>query len=82
MSTTKVTIHIGNEKVDVERIENRTGGGALLDLKHEDGRMWRIVVKSTGKLDYIETTWRDGELADLDEPDWLDDVLAQLTAPV
>jgi len=32
-------------------------------------------------LDHVETTWHDGRLADLEQPDWLDDLLAQLAQP-
>ncbi|WP_436933718.1 hypothetical protein [Halovenus marina] len=51
------------------------GAGARLDVSHEDGRRWLLTVTGTGSLKEIETTWRDGQLADLDEPDWLDDAL-------
>jgi len=62
----------------IELLEDRAGGGARLDITHADGRRWRLAVTATGELDHMITTWRDGKLADLDDPDWLDDLLVRL----
>lgn len=74
-----VTVHLYGNEIDIEQIEQR-GSKVVLDIT-EGAKTWRCVVKSTGTLDHIETTTRNDQLADLDEPDWLDDVLAQLAAP-
>ena len=71
------TMTILGEEITVEH-RGPNGSGARIDIEHADGRKWRCLVTGTGKLDEIETTWRDGQLADLEEPDWLEDVLTQL----
>lgn len=71
-------IRIGETKLDLDVVKPRSGGGARVDVETADGRKWRVDVTSTGDMDSIVTTWRDGELADLEEPDWLEDILARL----
>jgi hypothetical protein len=66
------------EDLTIENVRPRNGSGAVLDVEHDDGRKWRCEVTGSGKIDEILTTWRDDTLADLDEPDWLEDVLAEL----
>lgn len=65
------------EEVDVEHVEPRPNGAARFDIETEDGRKWRVDIKRSGEIDVI-TTWRDGVLADLDLPDWIDDLTARL----
>jgi len=74
-------MHVRGEDVSLTLLGERRGGTRALDIETEDGRKWRIVVSRHGRLQDVETTWRDGELADLEEPDWLEDVLAQLARP-
>ena len=76
------TVRLDGSEIEIEHLADRPGGGARLDVDHEDGRRWRVQVTGTGKVDEIETTWRDGQLADLDEPDWMDDLLARVRAAV
>jgi len=66
----------GNE-LTIELIEPRNSK-RVVDVTHDDGRKWRLIVNSQGDIDELETTWRDGQLADLDQPDWLQDALARL----
>lgn len=61
--------------------EMRAGGKREIDIEHEDGRKWRVVATAMGTLDHVETTWRDGQLADLDQPEWMDDLFARLAGP-
>jgi len=61
----------------VELIEPRNSK-RVVDVEHDDGRKWRLVVNSQGEIDAVETTWRDGQLSDLNQPDWLDDAMARL----
>ena len=68
---------IYGESVTIELVEPRNSK-RVVDVEHQDGRLWRVVVTSQGEIDQIETTKRDGELADLEQPDWLDDLFAQL----
>jgi len=65
------------EDLTIELVEPRNSK-RVVDVEHDDGRKWRLVVNSRGEIDEVETTWRDGQLADLDQPDWLDDVMARL----
>jgi len=71
------TIQFRGNDLEIEH-RGPEGAGARIDIEHEDGRKWRVIVSRSGNLKEIETTWRDGQLADLEEPDWLEDVLTQL----
>jgi hypothetical protein len=72
------TITVENTEVEIEPIKPLSGGGARVDLEADDGRKWRVDVKATGEKKQIVTTWKNGALADLEDPDWLDRVLARL----
>jgi len=74
-----ITAYDGTE-VTVEHRKTLPTGGARFDITAEDGRKWRIDVTKSGESQDIVTTWRDGTLADLDVPEWMDDVLARLRA--
>lgn len=78
-NTDTVTVHLYGHEIDIERVEQRNTK-TVLNVQEGD-RRWLCVVKQSGELDYIETTWRGDQLADLDEPDWLEDVLVRLAAP-
>lgn len=64
-------------EVTVEHVGTLANGGARFDVTAEDGRTWRLDLTRDGQVEVV-TTWRDGTLADLDTPDWLDDVTARL----
>jgi len=70
----------GNE-VEAEKIDVPGAGKARLDIEHPDGRRWRLDVTCSGDAEIV-TTWRDDELADLNVPEWLEDNLSRLAAPV
>ncbi|WP_276271598.1 hypothetical protein [Haloarcula litorea] len=70
-------VYTGTE-VTVEHVDTLADGGARFDITAEDGRQWRIDLTRDGETEVV-TTWRDGTLADLDVPEWLDDVTARLT---
>ncbi len=63
--------------VTVEHVDTLASGGARFDITAEDGRKWRLDLTRDGQTEVV-TTWRDGTLADLETPDWLDDVTARL----
>lgn len=69
-------VHTGIE-VRVEHVESLADGGARFDITAEDGRRFRVDLTRDGATEVV-TTWRDGTLADLDVPSWLDDVTARL----
>jgi hypothetical protein len=74
----KITTYTGAE-VAIEPVDERSGGGARVDVDEVEGPRWRVDVTRTGSLDQVVTTWdRDGQLADIEPPEWLDDVLARL----
>jgi len=77
-----ITLDIFGMRIDVELIAQRSGGRRVMDVEHEDGRKWRMVVMPNGEDYYTETMLRDDQLADLDEPDWLSEVLARLKQTV
>jgi len=70
------TITIGGTEIEPEHVKPLSSGGARFDFETERKR-WRVDVSRSGETELV-TTWRDGELADLDEPEWLDDVVAML----
>ncbi|MEE6210880.1 hypothetical protein U3A55_12045 [Salarchaeum sp. III] len=63
--------------VEIELVKPLPGGGQRIDVTSEDGRRWKLDVDRNGGIDPI-TTWRHGTLADVDIPDWMGDVIAQL----
>jgi len=71
----EMTLH--GEELAIELVEPRNSK-RVVDVEHDDGRKWRLIVNSQGDIDEVETTWCDGQLADLDQPDWLEDALARL----
>ena len=72
----RVTAYDGTT-VEVEHVKPLANGGACFDIESEDGRKWRVDLTREGDTELV-TSWRDGELADLDIPDWLDDILERL----
>jgi len=64
-------------EVTVEHVSTLANGGARFNITAEDGRKWQIDLSRGGETEIV-TTWRDGTLADLGTPDWLDDVTARL----
>ena len=73
------TVHVRDRDVEFTKVEDRPGGGATLDIKHPDGRRWRVAVTSQGTVDEIVTAWdADGQVVAGAEPDWLADALRQL----
>lgn len=71
-----IEMYDGTE-VDVEHVEALPDGGARFDVAAADGRKWRIDVGRDGGFEVV-TTWRDGQLADLDLPEWMGDLVARL----
>lgn len=72
----KLTAYDGTD-VEVEHIKPLANGGARFDIEIDDGRRWQLDVTRSGNVDVV-TSWRDGTLADLDLPDWMDDILTQI----
>ena len=66
------------ETVTVEHVKPLSNGGGRFDITTEDGRKWRVDVTRDGGVDVV-TTWEDGTLADLDVPEWMDDVTGRLS---
>lgn len=77
--TNILTLQFFGFEVEIEILDQLSHGKRSLAICHEDGREWRVVVSPAGQLEHIELTRRDGKIADLGEPDWLDDVLVQLS---
>ncbi|CCQ34914.1 hypothetical protein HLRTI_002323 [Halorhabdus tiamatea SARL4B] len=65
------------DEVEIKHVKELANGGARFDITADDGRKWRVDITRTGSIDLV-TTWRDGVLEDLDEPDWMTDVIARL----
>jgi hypothetical protein len=71
-----IEVYTGTE-VTVEHVDSLPSGGARFNVTAEDGRKWQLDLTRDGGVDVV-TTWRDGTLADLALPDWMDDVTARL----
>ena len=69
-----IEVYTGTE-VTVEHVDSLPSGGARFNVTAEDGRKWQLDLTRDGGVDVV-TTWRDGTLADLALPDWMDDVTA------
>jgi len=75
-----ITAPDGTE-AEIERVKQLSNGGVRLDVEptaDTDARRWRVDVTASGKDYELVTSWRGDDLADLGEPDWLDDVLGEL----
>lgn len=75
--THSLTVYDGTE-IEVEPVEPLPDGGARMDIRAEDGREWRVDIPANGTEVDVVTTRKDGELADLDDPEWLGDIAARL----
>jgi len=70
------TLTIRGTEIEATHIDALANGGARFDFETARDR-YRVDVSRSGETELV-TTWRDGQLADLDEPEWLDDVVARL----
>jgi hypothetical protein len=78
MAPDTIEAYDGTE-VDVDVIKPLSGGGARVEIDAVDGARWRLDVTSTGELSEVVTSWNsEGELADKEVPDWVDDILLRL----
>ncbi|QLH82440.1 hypothetical protein [Halosimplex pelagicum] len=76
-----MTMHdYSGTEVEVEKLDDAGAGGARLDVEHPDGRRWRLEVSRSGEPEVV-TSWRDGELCDVDVPEWLEDNLKRAAGP-
>ncbi|MFA1612078.1 hypothetical protein [Halobellus rubicundus] len=76
--TRSIDVYTG-DTVDVTPVDKLSGGGTRIELDVEGGPRWRLDVNSTGNDYDVVTSWNErGELADVEVPAWIDDVLAQL----
>jgi len=67
------------DEVEVEVIKPLAGGGARVEIDKPDGPRWRLDATRSGELSEVVTSWNsDGELADVEIPDWVDDILLRL----
>ncbi|KAA9405958.1 hypothetical protein Har1131_03725 [Haloarcula sp. CBA1131] len=65
------------EEVTVEHMKTLSSRGARFDITTDDGRKWRVDVTRDGDVEIV-MSWRGGELADLELPEWAGDVTARL----
>lgn len=70
-----VTVHDGTE-VEVDHVKSLPSGGARFDVV-ADTRKWRIDITRGGNVELV-TSWKDGSLAEVEIPDWMDDIVARL----
>ena len=67
------------DEVAVEPIKQLSNGGTRVELDVVEGPRWRLDVNGTGNDYEIVTSWdATGQLADVDVPGWIDDILVRL----
>lgn len=64
--------------VTVRPVKRLSDGGARMDIAADDGRRWRVDIPKTGGGTELVNTWNNGSLADLQRPDWLEEVVARI----
>ena len=74
---TTITIWDGTD-VEVEPIEELSSGGVRLDVDADDGPRWRLDVTKAGNYEVVTSWDASGQLADVEVPEWIDDVIARL----
>jgi len=76
-SKRKLETYDGTE-VSVEPIKRLAEGGSRVEIGAEDGRTWRLDITRSGEMEVVSSWNADGELADVEVPDWMDDIVARL----
>ena len=78
-ATQRRTFDSPDGEAEVEKLEDLSGGGARIEIDVDGGPRWRLDVNGTGS-EYELVTSRNAadELADVDVPRWVDDLLIQL----
>jgi hypothetical protein len=51
------TIRFDGNEIEIEH-RGPEGSGARIDVEHQDGRKWRVIVSRSGELQEIETRYR------------------------
>ena len=78
MSRDTIEVYTGAE-VAVEPIKPLSGGGSRVEIDVIEGPRWRLDVTAAGDDYEVVTSWNSAdELADVEVPDWIDDVLLRL----
>lgn len=68
-------VEIDGSEVHVRLKIRLEDGGARFVIKAADGRKWLVDADRFGDVDEVVMTWRDGELADVETPEWLERAL-------
>lgn len=67
------------EKAEISKLDALAGGGARIAIDVDDGPRWRLDVNNTGEDYDLVTAWNaDDQLADIDVPEWIDELLLRL----
>ena len=73
-----IEVYTGDE-VAVEPIKQLSNGDTRVELDVVEGPRWRVDVNGTGSEIDVVTSWdATGQLADVDLPEWVGDVIARL----
>jgi hypothetical protein len=69
------------DAITVDPLRRLDGGGTRVEIDVENGPRFRLDVVATGDNYDVVTSWDEtGQLADVDVPEWVDDVLHRLHA--
>jgi hypothetical protein len=76
----EMEVYTGDE-ITVDPLRRLDGGGTRVEIDVENGPWFRLDVVATGDNYDVVTSWDEtGQLADVDVPEWVDDVLHRLHA--
>jgi hypothetical protein len=65
-------------EVGFEHVKPLSGGGARVDLDAEGGPKFRLDITKSGNHEIVTSWDKHGNLADVETPDWVEDIVAQL----
>ena len=65
-------------EVEVEPVRSLSSGGVRVEVDAIDGGRWRLDVEKDGGYEVVTSWDAAGQLADVDVPDWMDDVVSRL----
>ncbi|WP_135829990.1 hypothetical protein [Halorussus halobius] len=69
---------VDGTEVTVEPIRRLSDGESRIDIESEDGRKWRLDVTRAGEFEVVASWNVAGELADVERPDWVENIVARL----
>lgn len=73
------TLNIDGMQINARPVRPLADGGARIDVTAPDGRQWRLDIDRDGEFEVVVSR-RDGQLADVALPSWMDDCTRRVAA--